>query len=111
MLYEKTDEGNHQWGSLPPNEPRGFTQNGLAFWAMLIGALILMVGMLSGEIDLIKIANKLLNVATVLVAGALYNLFFLGRRTDTDAQIFSDPRATAQYAGAVLIACGIAIAG
>lgn len=91
-----------------PNPPQGLTHKGLAFWAMVFAALILAIGMATGNVDVITIANKVFDVALVLIAAALFNLFFMSKRNKTDETIHSNPVATALYAGAVVIAAAIA---
>lgn len=94
----------------PPNPPEGFTEKGLAVWAVLIAAIILGLGILSEQIDLVTIGNMLLRLGLYASFVVLFNLFFYSRRNNTNENIFSTPVSTAVFCGLVAAGAAIAIA-
>lgn len=90
-----------------PNAPEGVTEKGLTAWVAVIAAAVLTIGILTGELDLITIGNKLFNLALYAAFVVLFNLFFLSRRNNVNENIFSTPLSTAVYCG--LVALGGAV--
>ncbi len=80
------------------------SQKGFSFWAFAVAVLMLLIGILTGNFEIMKFANIILGYAIAALFTVAWLEFYLTRRVNTDETIASNPLALAVLTGSVVIA-------